>query len=102
MPDPRVHPIERTDDYAAGVTDASTLVVAANLQRADIEIVNDLDVVVYLSRSDPAVVGEGMRLNANGGSYSMDTQNLFLGAFYAICNQGEDGSLTISEGEWQV
>ena len=101
MPDPRIHPIERSDDYNAGVTDASALVIPANPQRADLEVTNDLDTVVYLSRSDPAAVGDGIRLNPNGGSYTMDTQNLFLGAFYAICNAQEDGSIAISEGEWQ-
>ena len=100
MPDPRIFPITNVEDGVAQVTDVSVVVVAANDKRRDLEIVNDLDVVVYLSRSNPAVVGEGMRLNP-GGSYSMDTQNLFLGAFYAICNPGEDGALTISEGEVQ-
>ena len=99
MPDPRIFPIERANDGHAGVTDASTIIVPANEERADLEIVNDLAVVVYLSRSNPAVVGDGIKLIQNG-SYSMDTQNLFLGDIYAICNQGEDGSVTISEGEW--
>ncbi|GAG65710.1 unnamed protein product [marine sediment metagenome] len=102
MPDPRIHPIERSDDYNFGVDDVSGLVIAANSQRADLEVTNDLDTVVYLSRSDPAAVGDGIRLNSNGGSYTMDTQNLYLGAFYAICNLGEDGNIAISEGEWQV
>lgn len=101
MPDPRIFPIVRTNNATAGVTDASVIVVVANERRADIEIVNDLDVVVYLARGDTAVVGSGIRLNPNGGSYSMDTQNLYLGDFSAICNLGEDGSITISEGEWQ-
>lgn len=100
MPDPRIFPIERTNDYAAGVTDASAIAIVANPQRVDLEITNDLDTVVYLSRSDPAVVGEGIKLIQNG-SYTMDTQNLFLGAFYAICNAQEDGSIAVSEGEWQ-
>jgi len=100
MPDPRIHPIVRTNDFAAGVGGVSAIVVAANPQRVDIEITNDLATVVYLSRSDPAAVGEGIKLIQNG-SYFMDTQNLFLGAFYAICNEQEDGSLAISEGEWQ-
>lgn len=101
MPDPRIFPIDRANDTFSPVTDISALVIAANEQRSDLEVVNDLDTVIYLSRSDPAVVGAGIRLNPNGGSYFMDTQNLYLGAFYAICNLGEDGGLTISEGEWQ-
>ena len=101
MPDPRIFPIDRTNDTFSPVTDVSALVIAANEQRADLEIVNDSDVVVYLSRGNPAVANQGIRLNPNGGSYFMDTQNLYLGAFYAICNPSADGGLTISEGEWQ-
>ena len=101
MPDPRIHPIERANDTHAGVTDASVIIVPANEQRADLKIVNDLDVVVYLARGNTAVVGDGIRLNGNGGVFNMDTVDLFLGYIAAICNQGEDGSVTISEGEWQ-
>lgn len=97
MPDPRIFPIRIVNDYAAAVGGASAVVVPANSDRTDLEITNDLDVVVYLSRSDPAVLGEGIKLIHNG-SYTMDTQNLFTGAFYAICDVQEDGSLAISEG----
>ncbi len=100
MPDPRIFPIERANDGHAGVTDASTIIVVANEQRADLKIVNDLDVVVYLARGNAAVVGDGIKLIQNG-AFNMDTQDLFLGYIAAICNQGEDGSVTISEGEWQ-
>ena len=101
MPDPRIHPIERANDGFAGVTDVSVIVVVANEQRADLEIVNDSDYNIWLARGNDAVVGSGTFLVHNGGSYTMDTQNLFLGYFAAICNLGEDGSITISEGEWQ-
>ena len=101
MPDPRIFPIERANEGHAGVTDASVIIVPANEQRVDLKIVNDLDVIVYLARGNPAVVGDGIRLNANGGAFNMDTQDLFLGYIAAICNPNEDGSVTISEGEWQ-
>ena len=100
MPDPRIFPIINVENYAAQVTDVSAIVVPANDKRVDLEIVNDLDTVVYLARGEPAVVGEGIKLISNG-SYSMDTQNLYEGAFSAICNIGEDGGLAISEGERQ-
>ena len=98
MPDPRLHPITTCLDVTVQVPDVSVVISVANDRRRDLEIVNDSDVVVYVSRVGPAVVGAGMRLNPLGGSYSMDSQNFYLGAFYAICNLGEDGSLTISEG----
>ena len=98
MPDPRLFPITTSLDVTVAVPDTSVVISVANDERRDIEIVNDSDVVVYISRTNPAVVGAGMRLNPYGGSYSMDSQNFYLGAFYAICNPGEDGALTISEG----
>lgn len=101
MPDPRIHPIENADDTGTAVVDVSGLIVLANGHRADLEIVNDGDYDVWLSRGNVAVVGDGIFLVHKGGSYSMDTQNLFLGAFYAICDIGEDSHVSISEGEWQ-
>jgi len=98
MPDPRLFPIVLVNDFPAQVSDVSAQIIGANDARRDLVITNDLDTVVYVSRSDPAVVGAGFRLNPNGGAYSMDMQNFYLGAFYAICNPGEDGSLAISEG----
>ena len=97
MPDPRIFPIGHTHDYAAAISGVSAIVIAANPHRVDIEVTNDLETVVYLSRSNPAVVGEGIKLIQNG-SYSMDTQNLFEGAFYGICAEQEDGSIAVSEG----
>ena len=101
MPDPRIHPIARVTDATAGVTDATVIILVANERRVDLEIVNDSDYNVWLARGNDAVVGSGIFLVHNGGSYTMDTQNLFMGYFAAICNVGEDGSVTISEGAWQ-
>jgi len=102
MPDPRIFPIVNVNDTPAGVIDISALILAANPRRADLEIINDGEADVWLGRGNAAVVGSGPFLVHMGGSYTMDTQNLFLGAFYAICDEGEDGHLSISEGEWQV
>lgn len=98
MPDPRIFPITTVNDTSAHVTDVSAVILPWNDRRRDLEIVNDSDVVVYIARSGPAIVGQGMRLNPNGGSYSMDMQNMYWDAFYAVCALGEDGSVTISEG----
>ena len=106
MPDPRIFPIDRANDGHAGVTDASVIIVPANEQRADLKIVNDTayaedaEGTVYLARGNVAVVGDGIKLTRNG-AFNMDTQDLFLGDIYAICNIGEDCTVTISEGEWQ-
>lgn len=102
MPDPRIHPIENADDFGTAVVDVSGLILLPNEKRADLEIVNDGDYDVWLGRGNAAVVGAGPFLVHKGGSYTMDTQNLFLGAFYAICDVGEDSHVAISEGEWQT
>ena len=101
MPDPRIFPIERANDSGTDVVDVSALILAANEQRADLEITNDGDYDIWIGRGNAAVVGEGIFLVNTGGSYTMDTQNLFLGEFYAICDEGEDSHVAISEGEWQ-
>jgi len=101
MPDPRIFPIERAVDNGGGVVDVSGLILAANDHRADLEITNDGDYDVWIGRGNAAVVGLGIFLVNRGGSYTMDTQNLFLGAFHAICDIGEDSHVAISEGEWQ-
>ena len=100
MPDPRIWTIPSVTDTYATVRGVSTLARAATINRVDVEFVNDSDDVIYLARGNAAVVGSGIRLNANGGSYSIGTNNLFLGAIYAINDGGEqnESNLTISEG----
>jgi len=47
----------------------SALVIAANILRKQLLLVNDSDSPIYLAfANDTAVVGSGTRLNANGGS----------------------------------
>ncbi len=101
MPDPRIFPIERANDDGADVVDVSALILAANEERADLELINDGDYDVWIGRGNAAVVGNGIFLVHKGGSYTMTTENLFLGEFYAICDEGEDSHVTWSEGEWQ-
>ena len=101
MPDPRIFPIDRADDTGTAVVDVSGLIVLANDHRADLEIINDGDYNVWLARGNAAIVGQGIFLVHNGGAYTMDTQNLFLGAIYAICDEGEDSHVSFSEGAWQ-
>lgn len=100
MPDPRIFPIERANDTFAFVGIASTLVLAANECRVDADLTNDGDAIIYLARGNAAVIGSGIRLNPNGGTYHMGTNNLFLGAIYGISTdeQQEGTNLAISEG----
>jgi len=97
MPDPRIHPITTVIDTFVAVGAVSTLVLAANASRQELDLVNDGDEAVYVARGAAAVMNSGLRLNANGGSYRMGTDNLYHGAIYAIC-AGGDVNLCVSEG----
>ncbi len=96
MPDPTIWPIESVVDTTVEVQLASTIVLAANDARGDADFVNDGDDAIYLSRGNVAVLGQGIRLNPNGGSYHIGTNNLFKGIIYGISTNETD--LTVSEG----
>ncbi len=97
MPDPRIWPIPNVIDTFATVGAVSTLLLAENQSRVEAIFVNDGDESVYLARGNAAVIGSGIRLNANGGSYYIGTENMFLGAIYGICENGQL-NMTVSEG----
>ena len=96
MPDPRIFPIENAIDTQATVGPGSAIALAANVARADADITNDGDYVVYLARGHAAVMGMGQRLNPNGGTYHIGTYNLFLGDVYGIAE--DETNLAVSEG----
>lgn len=55
--------------------------LATNTARIYAAIVNDCSSVVYLGfNGNPAIINSGIRLNANGGSYEINEQNLYIGA----------------------
>ncbi len=53
--------------------------------------------MIYLSLSDTAVMNEGIRLNANGGAFEINSTNLYTGEVAAICVSGGK-NLTVCEG----
>ena len=78
------------------VGSASTSVLAANANRKSALFVNDSDETIYLSvDGTAATLNDGIRLNANGGSYSMnsDEANLTVLIVYAICTSGSKNLL---------
>lgn len=101
MPDPRIWPIESSEETGIEVYGVSTQVLAANPNRADADFTNDGDEVIYLARGNEAVVGRGPRLNPNGGSYHIGTNNLFHGVINAISVNDEQDftNLAVSEGD---
>jgi len=99
MADPRIWPVPVVNDTFFAVTGVSQICLAANPDRVDCDFINDGDAVIYLGRGNVAVVGSGLRLNPNGGSYHITTANLFHGDVYAISDDPQEGTnLCISEG----
>ena len=85
---------------AFNVTNADQLVLATNTSRKYALFINDSDTVMYLKFGQvAAAVNEGIRLNANGGSYEMYGATLFGGEVHAIHAGGAVNKvLLITEG----
>ena len=52
-----------------GCTNTSQTAVAANNDRKYLLLINDSDAAIYVKFGATAVVNEGIRLNANGGTF---------------------------------
>ena len=98
MPDPRIWPIPSAYNDHVTVLAVSTLVRAANPNRVSLDLINDGDSVIYLSWGEGAVIGDGKRINARGGSDHIGQSNLWLGSVYGITGDGEMCNMTICEG----
>ena len=100
MPNPTIWPVENVTDTFFTVTSVSQICLILNQNRADADFTNDSDCVIYLARGNLAVVGSGIRLNPNGGSYHIGTNNMFEDNISAVgdCEQEEECNLAISEG----
>lgn len=77
---------------AVTIGTTATAVLAANGNRAGAVLINDSDEVIYLKLGtvavSPAVLNEGIRLNAAGGSFTIDQNFLYTGAINAISTNG--------------
>ena len=79
------------------VGNTSTTVLAANSDRKAAIFINDSDETIYLARGSTAAMNQGIRLNANGGSFEINATNLYTGVVTAICASGGK-NLCIEEG----
>jgi len=95
--DPMVWPVISVTDTKVAVEITTTVVLAANPKRHEAVFVNDSNKPIYLARGNDAIMNEGIRLNAEGGSYEINRDNLFLGAINAIAEGGAK-NLCVSEG----
>lgn len=99
-------PVELTGSLTAithsvlTVTTTSQQALAANPDRKYAMLINDSDTVIYIKIGVLAVVGEGIRLNPNGGSYEMSSAigNLYTGAINAIHVGTGNKNLLVLEG----
>lgn len=78
-------------------TTTSTRIMATSSRQYAI-IVNDSSATIYLSLNGdaPAVPYKGIRLNAGGGSYEFNSENLYQGSVQAIA-VGAAASTTVTE-----
>jgi len=89
--------VSTATNTAVSVGAASTAILSANSTRLFAILVNDSDEEIYLALGDTAVMNEGIRLNASGGSFEINSNNLYTGAITAICTSGGK-VLTVVEG----
>jgi len=74
-------------NFSVTVGSTSTLIRAAEAGRKLLVLVNDSDVVLFLSLGSAAVMNQGIRLNANGGNIVLENP-IFTGNVYGICAAG--------------
>lgn len=74
---------------AVTVGNTSTSVLSADSDRKYLALVNDSDEAIYVELGGTAVMNEGIRLNAGGGSLVMEIGSaMYTGAVTAICTTG--------------
>jgi hypothetical protein len=72
---------------------SQVLGISANGVRRAVVLINDSDTDIYYSFGVPAVVGSGMRINANGGSILLDNNVVPFCAINAIVSSGSKNLL---------
>jgi len=61
-------------------------VLPHNPERKYALLVNDSVNTIWLSLGAPAAANQGIRLNAQGGAYEINSTNLFKGRIYAVAS----------------
>jgi hypothetical protein len=84
---------------AVAVAVTTTAAKAANTNRIGLLLVNDSDTTIYIKIGADAVLNQGIRLNANGGSFEMNAAlgNLASGAVNAIHGGSSTKALLVTE-----
>ncbi len=81
------------------IGNTTTLALALNANREYGMFINDSDEEIYIELGDDAVMNQGIRLNASGGSFEMSRKigNLDTRVVNAICSSGTK-VLLVTEG----
>ncbi len=78
---------------------ASSTLLNANANRRYALVTNDSDTAIYLKIGAAAVVGNSIRINANGGCFEIDYGNLMTGTITGITpSTGAFKNVCIFEG----
>ena len=72
------------DNDKVSVGTGSTSVLKVNKSRKTANLVNDSDEVIYLALGASAVLNKGIRLNAGGGNFEINSTNMWRGTVNAI------------------
>jgi len=84
-------------NFKIDVGTTSVLILPANVRRRYASFVNDSLETIYLSLGQEAVLGQGIRLNPEGGWYEITSTNLYTGNVFGIATGA--GRLSVVEGE---
>lgn len=79
------------------VTDSSTEIAPANVNRSSIFLLNKGKQDVWVACDATAVLGDGMLLARNGGSMLVDETAHTAGAINGICDTGRTSDVTYQE-----
>ncbi|MBA7541974.1 hypothetical protein ES705_34290 [subsurface metagenome] len=91
--------LEKSQELTKNVTTATAEVAPVNKMRSSCILCNDSDTILYLGFGRDAVLHQGCRLNAAGGSYEINATNMFRGYITAIHDGVGDKVLIITEVE---
>ena len=72
------------DNKQKMISDISNVILGENPDRKSAKIINDSDKIIYISLADIAKMNKGIRLDANGGNYPINADNLYTGAVSGI------------------
>lgn len=90
---------ERSTDHSLDVTTTTQVAVPANKARTILYLVNISDTRIHVQLGRAAAVTAGIPLNAAGGAFEINKQNLWRGSIHAIHGGAGNKRLCIVEVE---